>query len=440
MNRWLLLLGAICLSGLLLQQALPRGEKPYLAWIAFVPLIRVTQNRGFVVGFLAGILSVFSGALFAQVGLLYSNQQAGSNDGWLWTGFGLFGFASAFLTAIASEKNAEKRPAWWFAAWAILFESVLLLQLPAHLGLTQYRHPLMMIVASVGGIWLVSYLVWWSNLALARLEPKPLLVFCGASCLLAFVTSFIPWKDPEGTFRVAAIQADVSVNEDIATLHRQVSSKGADLVVWPEFAGILFEKGGDPAEMVQMSRTTSPFVTSFGDGQRPLPHNTAALFAGGREVARYQKRKLFGAENKMFAPGTKPATAALGSLNVGLNVCYDSCFPNIMRQTSDDAKILSLPTNDPPSSHYFIAGMHAAYSTFRAAETGIPLIRADSLAFSQIVDSRGHIRAEAPPGVSVIEANINPQSRFTISKLLGDWWLYLSGLLAVVGWIRYRTK
>jgi hypothetical protein len=135
-----MLLGAIALSGLLLQQSLPLGEKGFLAWFAFVPMLRAVRGKGFIVGFVAGILTVFTGALLAQYGFLYAHPDPGTNDGWLWTGFGLFGFASALVTAMVAEKNAEKRPAWWFAAWAILFESVLLLQLPAHLGLTQYRH------------------------------------------------------------------------------------------------------------------------------------------------------------------------------------------------------------------------------------------------------------------------------------------------------------
>ncbi len=425
------------LSGLLLQQSLPMGEKHYLGWFTFVPLLRAVKGRGFVIGFLSGILTVFTGALLASFGLLYAHPDPGTNDGWLWTGFGLFGFASALLTAMVAEKNAEKRPAWWFAAWAVLFESVLLLQLPANLGLTQYRHPIMMIVASVGGIWLVSYLVWWFNLWLARLEaPRMWLKACLATSVIAYLTCLIPWRDSESGVQVVALQTDVSVGEDIGKMHQNASRESPTLIVWPEFAGILYEKGGDPAEMVVMSLSSAPFVTSFGDGQKPLPHNTAALFWNGAEIARYQKRKLFGAETKMFAPGSRAASATLGEIKVGLNVCYDSCFPSIMRETAATATILTLPTNDPPSSHHFIAGMHAAYSTFRCAETGIPMIRTDSLAYSQIVDSRGHIVAEAEPGAIMLKGNIRPQSRFTISKMLGDWWLYACGFLVVIGLTR----
>ncbi|MEQ1934653.1 MAG: hypothetical protein ABL962_12385, partial [Fimbriimonadaceae bacterium] len=276
MKGWLMLLGAIALSGVLLQQSLPLGEKGFLAWFAFVPMLRAVRGKGFIVGFVAGILTVFSGALLAQYGFLYAHPDPGTNDGWLWTGFGLFGFASALVTAMVAEKNAEKRPAWWFAAWAILFESVLLLQLPAHLGLTQYRHPLMMMITSVGGIWLVSFLAWLSNLWLARLELKPRLTGCVCAASLSLLTSFIPWRDGGGTMTVAALQVDVSIGPDLAKMHTEADN--VDLVVWPEFAGILFEKAGDTKEMKDLSLTTAPFVTSFPDDLRPLPHNTATLF------------------------------------------------------------------------------------------------------------------------------------------------------------------
>lgn len=59
-------------------------------------------------------------------------------------------------------------PAWWFAALATLLEAVLLVKLPAHLALSQYRNAFFVQLASIGGIWMVSFLIWWANFALAN--------------------------------------------------------------------------------------------------------------------------------------------------------------------------------------------------------------------------------------------------------------------------------
>lgn len=88
----------------------------------------------------------------------------------------------------------------------------------------------------------------------------------------------------------------------------------------------------------------------------------------------------------------------LGARKVGLNIWFHSCFPAVLRDTAylEEVGLLALPTIDPRAPHHFMATMHAAYSPFRAAELGVPVVRADCGAYSSIVDARGRILAEAP--------------------------------------------
>lgn len=124
---------------------------------------------------------------------------------------------------------------------------------------------------------------------------------------------------------------------------------------------------------------------------------------------------------------------------IGLNVCFDSCFPSIIRETAQlGTSIVALPTIDPPSTHNFIAAIHAAYTPFRAAESGVAIVRADGYAHSMVCDSRGMITGELGPGDGILIADTAVGPRWTVSKLLGDWFLWACASLLIFGVIRQR--
>ncbi len=82
-----------------------------------------------------------------------------------------------------------------------------------------------------------------------------------------------------------------------------------------------------------------------------------------------------------------------------LNICFDSCFPWTMRETAlKGADVIALSTLDPQSPNGFIQSAHAAFTPFRAAEVGIPIVRAEQTAWSMVVDGSGKILGMASVG------------------------------------------
>ncbi len=76
-------------------------------------------------------------------------------------------------------------------------------------------------------------------------------------------------------------------------------------------------------------------------------HNAAVVFApDGREHGRYTKRALFGAwEQATFTPGTAPFSFDAGGLRVGVAICYDVEFPELIRAYAlDGAELVVVPT------------------------------------------------------------------------------------------------
>lgn len=434
LKPWVAILAGIGLSAILLILSMPLGEQHFLAWFALVPILATTRGKGFLVGFVAGLFVILAMTALAVSGVFYKNQSPEGNVAWIITGCGIFGFAIALATAVSADPKLGKKPIWWLASLAVLFEAVLLLELPGHMALTQYRHGLSLGIASIGGVWLLTFLVWLCNIVLSRLDVKRQLTGCAGIALLAFATSGLrPHSPLKGT--VALIQSVPEEERKILQFHQEAARQGALLAVWPEFGGIMFDKQGDTQGLKDASKAI-PLVTSWPDQSLPKPFNTAALFERGRESQNYRKRKLFGAENKQHQPGHDTVSVPFGGEKVGLNICFDSCFPHVIRDTARVSDFIALPTIDPESPHGFLAAMHAAYTPIRSAETGVAIFRADGYAYSMATDGFGNIVAEAGigPGFTLAPKPTYNHKR-PIAMLIGDAGLWLCAGAFIFGLI-----
>ncbi|MCH8273739.1 MAG: hypothetical protein IH851_03030 [Armatimonadetes bacterium] len=437
---------AVLISGLLFLLALPPADLHYLAWLAFVPLFLAVGGRGFAVGFAAGLGVCLVSMAVASWGLFYPPNLPDGNPSWIYLGFALFGLAVGLLGGLAGEtKTLTVGRVLLYAAWGVLFEAAMLVYMPAHVALTQYQVPGALLVASAAGIWGVSFLVWAVNLLIAHAVAARRLRVAGAAALVPIALWAVPWSSEgrEGDYTVAAIQTEAFELEDLARLNRRAGDLGADFAVWPELSGMVASPGGDTGALVALAAEEGqpPFATSFQDGVRPMPHNAAALFSGDGESARYLKRKPFGAESQMHRPGKQPVAIQTDQCKVGLNICYDTCFPHVMRDTvrRAGAEIILLPNMDPVSPRGVVQALHAAYTPFRAAELGVPIVRADITAHSMIVDGTGRILARAASGTEeVIVERVNLRRGQTLYLRLGDWFLYFCAAVAVAGLVRIR--
>jgi apolipoprotein N-acyltransferase len=434
----LLLILAVFVTGTLITLAMPLGEKGSLILVALVPLLYATKEKGAIAGFLGGLGAIFWFAFLTTTGWFYQIKHLEPSSGWNYTACGLYAFVFAIFFAIWADGKNSERPTWWLAAIAVALESFLLTQIPAHLGLALYRAQLMKILAEIGGIWLVSYAAWLANLWVVRTRygwgygVVIIVLICGAS-IGNKVTEPFP-EDRRGEL-VAAIAQFQDGNEDAMEAATKRLNSGTPFVVWPEFGGIMFAPRGDTTKLKELSKNTPAIITSFPDNHAPLPYNVASLTSKGQESERYQKRKLFAGEKNMHTPGSKagavPFAPAEGS--VGLNICFDSCYPSVIRETAalPGVKVIALPTIDPESKNHFVAAMHAAYTPFRAAESGVSIIRADGRFGSMFVNQYGTIESELKDGQATAYGWLQTNRRWTLYQTLGDWWLYLSWLVAI---------
>lgn len=102
--------------------------------------------------------------------------------------------------------------------------------------------------------------------------------------------------------------------------------------------------------------------------------------------------------------------------------------------------MILVPTQDPETPHGVIQSLHAAFTTFRAAELATPIVRTDDTAASMAVDDLGAVLVSLPPGEhsTIAHVPIRP-ARTTLYHRVGDWVLWLDAV-AVALWTFARKK
>ncbi len=175
-------------------------------------------------------------------------------------------------------------------------------------------------------------------------------------------------------FKIAGVQMDVQLGQLQANLERitaaleTTAGQGARLTVFPECAatGYCFDSldearphgqplPGPASDTVADSCRRLGVYAVFGllerDGDRLF--NACALVGPEGLVAAYRKIHLpFLGVDRFTTPGDRPyAVHQVGPARVGMNICYDSAFPEAARVMAlDGADLIVLPTNFPPGS------------------------------------------------------------------------------------------
>ncbi len=169
--------------------------------------------------------------------------------------------------------------------------------------------------------------------------------------------------------RVALLQGPENAGTKAATLARlqvaatQAAAQGAQLLVLPELFLTGYNIGAD-ALQAQAEPADGPSATQaaaiarqsgvallYGYPERGADghlYNSALLLGpAGEPLANYRKTHLFGdMERQTFRPGRKPFVLAnLAGMRIGLLICYDVEFPELVRGLAvRGANLVAVPT------------------------------------------------------------------------------------------------
>jgi apolipoprotein N-acyltransferase len=468
-RRLVLHTGLALLSALLLLLIFPKFDFHWLAGVALTPLLIALARtplawQRFIMGWAAGVFYWFFLCNWIQF-VLEVHGGMGRWGGWAsfslfailkglhlavfsWLAGILMNRAYALPAVAALWTGLERTHATFGFTWLDLGNAGINMSLPLRL-------------APFLGVYGLSFVFAMLSVALACVVLRRPRVWL--TPLLALPLLWLLPAIPQGTRGTqTALMVQPNVNPDIdwtPALQDQTERDlvslsdvaAARLVIWPELPAPLYYYS-DPdfrrdADGIAIGHGYFLFETvSFTAGNSPL--NSAVLLGpDGREIGHYDKIDLvpfgeyvpavFSFVNRVtreagdFVPGEKIKVLPAGRQKLGVFICYEAAFPDLVRQfAAAGANVLVNLSNDGYFGHTPARAQHLLIARMRAVENRRFLIRATNDGLSAVIDPSGKIVQSIPPfrqlAAIIRYADV---TSLTFYSAHGDWFAW--GCLAV---------
>jgi len=324
----------------------------------------------------------------------------------------------------------------------------------ATLGYAQHENAALLPLASLGGVYALSFVSVLGGASLARVVRARRLDAAAATgfaaAALAHAVGFGISAAEAGEaglprLRVAVLQGNIDqgikwspewaestlgIYEDLS---RRAAAQGARVIVWPETAvpGAIDPGQDDPLRFERLARETGAALVvgavglDFGPGPTLVGVTDSAFVfdASGDLVHRYDKTHLvpFGEYvplqdllGRVFravargiaeigvSAGPRPRAlefsvpGAQAELTAGVPICYELLFPELTRRfVRDGAEVLFAITNDAWYGRTGAPYQFLAITALRSAETRVWTARAANTGVSAIIDARGRVRRQS---------------------------------------------
>ena len=97
-----------------------------------------------------------------------------------------------------------------------------------------------------------------------------------------------------------------------------------------------------------------------------------------------------------FKSGTQTDPLILGDWRLGVAICYETAYPELIRERVKNADLLLVVSNDAWFGHGLAPAQHLQIAQMRARETGRMVIRATNNGFSAIIHPNGQLISTLP--------------------------------------------
>jgi apolipoprotein N-acyltransferase len=443
------------IAGVLLALSFPKAGVAGFAWIAPGLLLLATKGgSGFRLGYLAGLAHY----LVSLSWLLHIPVRFYPILGWLALAAYLALYPALWVWLCTRGQKSEVKNQSWLArtahalfcavAWVAL-EMIVARMFSGFpwnlLGASQYKLLPLIQIASVTGVYGLSFAVVWFSASLANavtvflhqpahrrvwLNELALPIFtlaivyaCGLhrmkfdvtlarSLRIALVQPSIPqtmiWNRAESRTRFA----------ELLRLTEAALTNKPDLVIWPEAAvpEMVREDPFTRATIVNLASNNQVWLIIGSDdydmrGTNEIYFNSSFLVSPrGEFISTYRKRRLviFGEYVPLvdwlpfvkyltpisggFTAGERPVVFDLAGLNARTSVliCFEDVFPHYAREhAGEEVDFLVNITNDGWFGESAAQWQQAASAAFRAVENNMPLVRCANNGVSCWIDPFG---------------------------------------------------
>jgi apolipoprotein N-acyltransferase len=415
------------------------------------------------------LFSLYLGLYHGLFGLLLSlavgpgrdNRRALAAAPFLWVAVELArtritGFPWNLLGTAQVDNISLSRITTWTGVYGVSFEIILVNVAVAAAFVVPRKKRSMLLIASLTAA---------AVLQAGRLVDAPALPADHAALL---VQQNIPvdtnWTRTiyERTLRELTDLSVKAAGSSSSAAHNSTPSK-VDLIIWPESPAPFFTSDPlfrDPVS--QMARDAQSWVVTGAIGTTPATQsgksgsegfNSAALISpSGDWTARYDKVHLvpFGEylpfprlfkfagglteEVGEFEAGASRAPLNAGSTRLGVFICYESIFPDEVRQFADKgAQVLVNLSNDGWYGDSGAYAQHLNQTRMRAIENDRWLLSATDTGVTASIDPLGRTVARLPRkerGALVVPYALTSVTTFYTRH--GDWFAYLCAIISAV--------
>jgi apolipoprotein N-acyltransferase len=470
-GRWRLTGRAAALVvGALPALAFPAPSWWWLAWFGLVPLLlmvraAMTPWDGAVRAWcgVGGYVLITQYWLATSIGPLLVVLAIGVGALWLPWGWAAHRLLSAPVTTGRLVAALFVLPSAWVSAEAVR-------SWPAlggawgSLGASQWNEPATLASASLGGVWLTSFLLVAANTAitgvivhrnrLGRVIALASALACAAVGPVWYLLGPAPAVD--STVQVALVQpgdiVDAAARQRAGeVLTAMLAGQRVDLVVWGE-SSVGRDLTSHPevtADLEELSRKVGADLLVNVDA--PVPsggiYKSAVLIGENGPLGSYQKirlvpfgeyvplRPLFGwitrhtkaaAEDRHRGNGVVVLHA--GALAIGPLISYEATFSDLPRREAQlGAALLVYQSSTSTFQGSWAQPQLASQPSVHAVEVARPAVHAGLSGDSSVFDARGHQLAWRPSSYQgVIVVSVPLGTNITWYQRLGDWVLVVA--------------
>lgn len=330
----------------------------------------------------------------------------------------------------------------------------------ALLGSSQWSRPIPLAIASVGGVWLLSFVVMAVNVALAAATTPHSgrsTRLAGAASAVVLVVGTLGFgalrtaPAPQGTVVVGGVQTGVIHGPGTRfdaheRLSRELIGEDLDLLVWAESSvGFDLDQAHQEVQRLrQLSEDLDAPVLVNVDSRRGEGgiFKSSVLVEPEGVAARYDKmrlvpfgeyiplRSMFGwvasvtdAAGEDRRRGEDVVVMDTGRLRIGPLVCFESAFPDLARTLADQGSdLVVLQTATTTFQGSWAQDQHASLAAVRAVESGRPVVHAAVSGVSAVFDARGRQLTRLEGGeVGTWVAAVDVVGGRTLYARWGDW-------------------
>jgi len=330
-----------------------------------------------------------------------------------------------------------------------------------NLGYTQMDFVPILQIASVTGIWSISFCLFLFAATLAIMigrtgsmgERRNLAL--GVTVVLVAVLGFGAWRlvsAPAGvhTVRVGLVASDERQNllteqpadtfrllREYAVQAEALATQGASVVVIPEKIAVLADwELPDADELLRSTaaKTHALIVVGVIHPTNQAKWNEARLYFPDGLIRTYEKHHMLPAFEGKLTVGTTRTGWVEPAGKFGVEICKDMDFPQLSREYGRaGTALLIVPAWDFDADGWW----HGRMAILRGVESGFSIVRSPKQGILTMTDNRGRVLAERTTGGAPFDtllAAVPVQHETTLYDRFGDWfgWANLGLLVALI--------